>query len=195
MNLGPDCNDDIRMWGLTARVFSSLFAPGVSAARALAQIERLACWSVKQANATTLVLNAMLEDLNSVRRALLQNRAAIDFLLLAQGHGCEDVEGMCCFNLSDHSTSIHKQLQWLQEHTQKIKEESDPFGNWLSGLFGGVGSWLKQLLKALAVGFAILVCILICLPCFVGCLQNCLQRMMDKTFDYRIEYHRLCEKL
>jgi len=143
MNLGPDCNDDIRMWGLTARVFASLFAPGVSAARALAQIERLACWSVKQANATTLVLNAMLEDLNSVRRALLQNRAAIDFLLLAQGHGCEDVEGMCCFNLSDHSTSIHKQLQWLQEHTQKIKEESDPFGNWLSGLFGGVGSCLK----------------------------------------------------
>ena len=144
---------------------------------------------------TTLVLNAMLEDLNSVRHALLQNRAAIDFLLLAQGHGCEDVEGMCCFNLSDHSVSIHKQLQWMQEHTQKIKEESDPLGGWLNRLFGRMASWLKQSLKVLAIGLTVFVCILICLPCFVGCLQNCLQRMMDKTFDYHIEYHRLREKL
>lgn len=86
---------------------------------------------------TTLVLNAMLEDLNSVCHVLLQNRVAIDFLLLAQGHRCEDVEGMCSFNLSDHSSSTDKQLQWMQEHTQKIKEVSDPFGNWLNRLLGG----------------------------------------------------------
>ena len=74
---------------------------------ALTQIERLACFADQHANMTTLVLNAMLEDLNSVRHALLQNRAAIDFLLFAQGHGCEDTDGMCYFNLSDHSVSIH----------------------------------------------------------------------------------------
>ena len=76
---------------------------------------------------------------------------------------------------------------------QKIKEESDPFGNWLSRLVGGVGSQLK--LKVFAIGLEISVCILICLPCFVGCLQNFLQQMMEKTFDYRTEYHRLREKL
>ncbi|XP_046761072.1 syncytin-A-like [Gallus gallus] len=195
VSLGPECNDDVKLWSVTARIFASIFSPGVSAAAALTQIERLACWSAKQANTTTLVLNGMLEDLNSVRHALLQNRAAIDFLLLAQGHGCEDIDGMCCFNLCDHSVSIHKQLQWMQEHTQKIKEESDPFGNWLNRLFGGVGSWLKQLLKVFAIGLAISVCILICLPCCVGCLQNSLQQMMEKTFDHRIEYHRLRERL
>ncbi|KFQ22716.1 hypothetical protein N332_07154, partial [Mesitornis unicolor] len=46
--------------------------------------------------------------------------AAIDFLLLAQGHGCEDFDGMCCMNLSDHSESIHKKIQWLKEHVNKI---------------------------------------------------------------------------
>ncbi|KGL76429.1 hypothetical protein N309_09911, partial [Tinamus guttatus] len=46
--------------------------------------------------------------------------AAIDFLLLAHGHGCEEFEGLCCFNLSDHSQSIQQQLRWLKEHTQKI---------------------------------------------------------------------------
>ncbi|KFQ49096.1 hypothetical protein N333_08448, partial [Nestor notabilis] len=40
--------------------------------------------------------------------------AAIDLLLLAQGHGCEEFEGMCCMNLSDHSESIHKQIKQLQ---------------------------------------------------------------------------------
>ena len=74
------------------------------------------------------------------------------------------------FMVSLAITACCKQLQWTQEHLQKIKEESDPFGSWLDGLFGGTGSWLKQLLKVFAIGFAIFVCILISLPRFVGCL-------------------------
>ncbi|KGL80130.1 hypothetical protein N309_06304, partial [Tinamus guttatus] len=46
--------------------------------------------------------------------------AAIDFLLLAHGHVCEDFEGMCCMDLQDHSRAIHQQIQQLMEHTQKI---------------------------------------------------------------------------
>ncbi|KGL96879.1 hypothetical protein N301_12133, partial [Charadrius vociferus] len=46
--------------------------------------------------------------------------AAIYFLLLAQGHGCEDFEGMCCMNLSDHSSSIHEQLTKLRDNMQKL---------------------------------------------------------------------------
>lgn len=46
--------------------------------------------------------------------ATLQDGAAIDFkigqqsdfLLLSRGRGCEDLEGLCCFNLSWHSSSI-----------------------------------------------------------------------------------------
>ena len=185
MSLEPECDDAVKLWSVTVCIF-------VSAVAALVQIERLACWSAKQANMTTLMLNAMLENLSSVCHTLLQSRAAINFLLLAQGHGCEDVEGMCGFNLS---VSIHKQLQWMQKHMQKIKEESDPFGSWLDGLFGEMGSWLKQLLKVLAIGLAIFACLLICFLCFIGCLQNSLQRMIERTFDQRIEYLKLRERL
>ncbi|KFW83835.1 hypothetical protein N305_00044, partial [Manacus vitellinus] len=45
---------------------------------------------------------------------------AIDFLLLAHGHGCQEFEGMCCLNISDHSASIYKQIAALQEQTEKI---------------------------------------------------------------------------
>ncbi|KFP69866.1 hypothetical protein N310_14075, partial [Acanthisitta chloris] len=40
--------------------------------------------------------------------------AAIYFLLLAHGHGCEDFEGMCCMNLSDNSQSIFASIQELK---------------------------------------------------------------------------------
>ncbi|KFZ50577.1 hypothetical protein N338_01029, partial [Podiceps cristatus] len=35
------------------------------------------------------------------------------FLLLAHGHGCEDFDGLCYMNLSDHSGSILKKISKL----------------------------------------------------------------------------------
>ncbi|KFP47414.1 hypothetical protein N323_03665, partial [Cathartes aura] len=58
--------------------------------------------------------------------------AAIDFLLLAQGHGCEEFEGMCCMNLSDHSESIHKSIQLLKGGVRKL--QVDDGWNWLNNL-------------------------------------------------------------
>ncbi|KFP29078.1 hypothetical protein N325_08282, partial [Colius striatus] len=40
---------------------------------------------------------------------------AIDFLLLAYGHGCEDFEGVCCMDPNDHSKAIHKQIHQLMD--------------------------------------------------------------------------------
>ncbi|KFQ21022.1 hypothetical protein N331_02408, partial [Merops nubicus] len=46
--------------------------------------------------------------------------AAIDFLLLAHGHGCQVFDGMCCMNLSDHSESIYKSIQDLKKGDERI---------------------------------------------------------------------------
>ncbi|KFQ20852.1 hypothetical protein N332_06342, partial [Mesitornis unicolor] len=46
--------------------------------------------------------------------------AATGFLLVAHGHGCEDFDGLCCINLTDHSESIHKKIQQLMDQTQRI---------------------------------------------------------------------------
>ncbi|KFV65473.1 hypothetical protein N307_05188, partial [Dryobates pubescens] len=45
--------------------------------------------------------------------------AAIDFLLLAQGHGCQDFDGLCCMNLSELSQSVHYSIQDLQDGVKK----------------------------------------------------------------------------
>ncbi|KFV58207.1 hypothetical protein N341_05274, partial [Tyto alba] len=56
------------------------------------------------------------------------------FLPVAQGHGCEDFDGICC--LENHSESLHKKIQDLQQLTKKITEDTRLFGieNWLNGL-------------------------------------------------------------
>nr|XP_038025573.1 uncharacterized protein LOC119714320 [Anas platyrhynchos] len=101
--LAPDCNDNVELLGVAARAALAILVPGAAAAATLNNLEKLVYWTEKQAHATTEILEEMLPDQNSLRHALLQDRAAIDFLLLAQGHGCEDFEGMCCMNLSDHN--------------------------------------------------------------------------------------------
>ncbi|KFZ57939.1 hypothetical protein N321_02990, partial [Antrostomus carolinensis] len=55
--------------------------------------------------------------------------AAIDFLLLSQGHGCEEFEGIYCMNLSDHSESIHMAIKRLKENVKQLRVNSD---DWLS---------------------------------------------------------------
>lgn len=63
----------------------------------------------------------------------------IDFLLLAQGHGCEDFDGMCYMNLSDHSVSIHKSIQDLKALTLQLQIHNEldffgPFRQWAATL-------------------------------------------------------------
>ncbi|KFP79977.1 hypothetical protein N310_13743, partial [Acanthisitta chloris] len=55
--------------------------------------------------------------------------AAIDFLLFAHGHGCEDFEGMCCMNLSNHSHSISASIQQLKDGVLKFQESTGWFDN------------------------------------------------------------------
>lgn len=94
--------------------------------------------------------------------------AATDFLLLAQGHGCEDIEGLCCMNLPDRSTSIHQSIQQLQEGVKKLHMGTS--WGWFSGLLQSLGPWIQKLIKLGLVHLLIFVCLLICIPCIIFCV-------------------------
>nr|CAA36155.1 gp37 [Rous sarcoma virus] len=190
-HLDDTCSDEVQLWGPTARIFASILAPGVAAAQALREIERPACWSVKQANLTTSLLGDLLDDVTSIRHAVLQNRAAIDFLLLAHGHGCEDVAGMCCFNLSDHSESIQKKFQLMKKHVNKIGVDSDPIGSWLRGIFGGIGEWAVHLLKGLLLGLVVILLLVVCLPCLLQFVSSSIRKMINSSINYHTEYRKM----
>lgn len=55
--------------------------PGVASAQALTQLSWLVCWVGKQTNITSTALDELTPDVDSIRHAVLQNRAAIDFFI------------------------------------------------------------------------------------------------------------------
>lgn len=132
-----ECKDNAEFWNPAEIESASIFAPGVAAAQALETLNKLGCWLAKQTNATSSALSSLLLDVDSVQYANLQNSAAIDFLLLAQGHGCEDFDGMCCMNLSDHSESMHRSIWLLKDRVAKL--QVDDGWDWLNRLFSGWG--------------------------------------------------------
>ncbi|KFP72798.1 hypothetical protein N310_05388, partial [Acanthisitta chloris] len=142
-----NCDLNVDFWAPPIVIAASLFMPGASAVKAHALLSKLGCWLAKQTNAMSLALSGLLSDVQLVQHATLQNRAAIDFLLLAHGHGCEDFDGMCCMNLSDHSESIHDSIQKLRENVDRLRLDNS--GDWLDALLHGWGltGWLMSLVK------------------------------------------------
>lgn len=53
-------------------------------------VDSLTCTLVKSLNSTSQALDALSRELRQVREATLENRAAIDYLLLRYNHGCEE---------------------------------------------------------------------------------------------------------
>lgn len=175
--LTPDCNDNVELLSVAARVALAVFVPGAAAGNALKNLARLACWSEKQSNITTKILGELLLDQKGLRHALLQDRAVIDFLLLAQGHGCEDFDGMCCFNLSDHSKSIHQSIALMKKNLEKMQQDTSPWDKWFEqwGLTGWVKDLFKEglrLLMLLAVGLIIIIII-------VGIVKRLLSKLVS----------------
>ncbi|KAL2307567.1 hypothetical protein Nmel_000539, partial [Mimus melanotis] len=143
------CDPKLYSWNKSTSVAVSLFFPWVAAAKTLGDITHLGCWLSKQVNVTSAALSDLLKDEETTRHTSLQNRAAIDFLLLVHRHDCEDFEGMCCFNLSSRSTSIQANIQKLKDLVKDLKTETIP--DWLNNLFGqwGLTGWAASLVKGL----------------------------------------------
>ncbi|RMC22040.1 hypothetical protein DUI87_02911 [Hirundo rustica rustica] len=171
-----NCDSDFHPWNSGESIVASIFLPQLSSSIALKQLNKLGCWLSKEVNATSTMISDLLTDEEAIRHATLQNRAAIDYLLLAHGHGCEDFEGLCCMNLSDHSVSIHKQLQELRDLASQITID-DP--SWLDNLFDGLSfaPWLKELCK---IGLIILIVVIVVLVA-VPCILQCVKKVMSKT--------------
>ncbi|RMC16456.1 hypothetical protein DUI87_06786 [Hirundo rustica rustica] len=154
--IDPDCDHEIVHWSKAKGVAVTIFLPWVAIAKALGELAHLECWVAKQANLTTDALTNLLGEAETSRQATLQNRAAIDYLLLLHGHRCEEFEGLCCFNLSSKPENIHATIQRMKEMITNIKRET---GGWLDELFGnwGLAGWVSSTLKTLLLCLFILL--------------------------------------
>ncbi|RMC05082.1 hypothetical protein DUI87_18264 [Hirundo rustica rustica] len=175
-SLDADCDSEIIHWSKVKGVAVTVFLPWVLIAKALGEQAHLECWVAKQANLTSNPLAGLLSDKEVTRQATLQNRAAINYLLLFHGHRCEEFEGLCCFNLLTKAEAVLKAIQSIPSMVNDIKKET---GDWLSGMFGNwdilglVGSIIRSALLVLFIIVLILVTI--------GIIKRMLNRLIPSA--------------
>ncbi|XP_078506306.1 uncharacterized protein LOC144764037 [Lissotriton helveticus] len=183
IQLPEDCNSDIDLLSrteYTSLALSIVGVPGLSVYNART-IAKLACLIVKNLNHTSAALAELLLDVQGTRKAVLQNRADVDYLLLKHNHGCEDFDGLCCFNLSDHSTSIHVHINALKDLVKGVTQDVDQ--GWWDWLFG----WLPnfgQLRYILGV-IIVIICVFISLCCCIQCIPNLFSLFCPRSMVFR----------
>ncbi|XP_063257816.1 uncharacterized protein LOC134559070 [Prinia subflava] len=185
--LADDCDEEIIHWSRSKGIAITVFAPWVAIAKTLGELGHLECWVAKQSRLTSRALSNLLKDEEITRQATLQNRAAIDYLLLLHGHSCEEFEGLCCFNLTSRAKGTREALKQMENMIGDIKQE---YGDWLSNLFKGWGisGWTGSILKTvLLIVFVLFVAI-----ASLGLMKKMLQNLISSsTSPPKAEVHRV----
>ncbi|XP_074391266.1 uncharacterized protein LOC141728195 [Zonotrichia albicollis] len=174
-DLTEDCDDEITHWSHSKSVAFTILLPWVSVAKSLGELGRLECWVAKQANLTSAALYDLLTDEEITRQATLQNRAAIDFLLLLHHHHCEEFEGLCCMNLSSRAEDARHSIKRLQDLVHQVKQETS---DWLGDIFKGWGlsGWASSVLESVSKIVLSLIVFLVLFMLIRGLVQKLIAR-------------------
>ncbi|XP_039562322.1 uncharacterized protein LOC120500895 [Passer montanus] len=176
--LDSQCDSEITHWSIPEGVAWTVFLPWVSIAKSLGELAHLECWAAKQANLTSAVLSDLLSDKEVTRRATLQNRAAIDFLLSLHDHQCEEFEGLCCLNLSSKAEDARDSIKKMRDMIHDIKRGTS---DWLGDVFSGWGlsGWASSILKTVLLILFILLVILIASSIIWKLVQKLIHKLVS----------------
>ncbi|RMC03398.1 hypothetical protein DUI87_20595 [Hirundo rustica rustica] len=183
--MDPDCDSEIIHWSKPKGVAITIFLPWVAIAKALGELAHLECWVAKQANLTTDALANLLSEEETTGQAALQNRAAIDYLLLLHGHRCEEFEGLCCFNLSSKAEDVHAAIQRMKDMVSDIKRKTN---DWLNGLFTnwGLSGWASSIIKTLLLCLFILLLVMLAFGLLKKMLYNLVATTHSPTINHLV---------
>ncbi|CAL1592780.1 unnamed protein product [Knipowitschia caucasica] len=133
---------------------------------ALDQISDLSHAIEAIANETGRALQLMSSELASVRLLALQNRAALDFLLAAQGGTCAVIGQECCTFVPEYNATINDIVQHLYKTGESVQQKSAPsLFDWLMPTFG---SFTHRIVE----GLIIVVAAIVVLSLFVSCAKK-----------------------
>ncbi|XP_074989129.1 uncharacterized protein LOC142073379 isoform X1 [Caretta caretta] len=174
--LSDDCIADVELFSraeYTALAASIVGVPALATYSART-LNNLACFAAKAINTTSQAIALLNTEQHELRDAILDNRAAIDFLLLKHHLGCSTFQHMCCFNLTDNSRSIETRLAVLANLTTHIRQDLgfEGFWNWLTGWLPSL-EWLRQLFGYFVFVIIGLIFCCCCVQCIPSLLRFC----------------------
>ena len=101
---------------------------------------------------------------SQIRKAVLQNRMALDVLTAAQGGTCAIIKTECCIYITDYHKNITGLIKDINAQIKALQGPS--LSDWLSSWFEG-GLWPNLLL-----GLLIFITSLTLICCFVQCFST-----------------------
>lgn len=133
---------------------------------ALDQIADLSTAVEVIANETSNALVLISSELASVRLLALQNRAALDFLLAAQGGTCAVIGSECCTFVPDNNATIGEIVARLHQTAHSVhQEKSSSLSDWLKSTFGSLSFVMFKVIF-------IFVLLVVLLSVFTSCVKK-----------------------
>lgn len=137
---------------------------------ALDQISDLSHTIEVIANETGKALMLISSELASVRLLALQNRAALDFLLAAQGGTCAVIGSECCTFVPEYNATIGDIVNHLHETAHSVHQESSSLSDWLRTTFRSLS---YPMFKVLFIFVVFIVLLSLFISCVKKFLFNC----------------------
>ncbi|XP_075943394.1 endogenous retrovirus group PABLB member 1 Env polyprotein-like [Anarhichas minor] len=119
------------------------------------------------ANETGKALMLLSTELSSVRLLALQNRAALDFLLAAQGGTCAVIGSECCTFVPDYNATIADVINHLHDTAKTVHQDSSSLFDWLKTAFGSMGHRAVEVLIILVVFIVLIALFISCVKKFI----------------------------
>uniref|UniRef100_A0A8D2B812 Envelope protein syncytin-Car1 n=1 Tax=Sciurus vulgaris TaxID=55149 RepID=A0A8D2B812_SCIVU len=159
---------------------ASMFIPQIGLEDVMWHVETLNNYTQTALHDVEESISLLNTEVTLMRKAVLQNRMALDILTAAQGGTCAIVRTECCVYIPDNSGNVTDILKDL--HSQ-IEAMSSPDPSWeqiLSSWFSGTSWW-----RTLLVSVIIIILIGVFLCCGIYCCINLIPVLITSCFSYR----------
>ena len=101
-----------------------------------------------------------------MRKAVIQNRMALDMLTAAQGGACGVIKVECCVQIPDLSGDVSAALDDMKNQVKAMSKENIPL--WTLVLSWMEDDWWKTVFTIVIV----VLIVLLCRPCILQCVMN-----------------------
>ncbi|TRZ17796.1 hypothetical protein HGM15179_009267 [Zosterops borbonicus] len=156
-------------------MLESLFAP-ISTYRNREMLYRLLGQTERLASATKKGFKDLNLQLQATSRMAIQNRMALDMLLLKEHGVCgylHDRTDHCCIHIPNVTKEVEKDISQLDDIESKIQEtKEDAEHNWIGAIFSSLGiqvsGWISSVIQYVIMIIILVVIIFVAYRCFLG---------------------------
>ena len=106
---------------------AALFVPSVGTTDIMVKVEALTNFTKQALLDSTKAIQALNEEQIQMRKAVIQNRMALDTLTAAQGGTCAVIKVECCVYIPDLSGNVSTALKDMQNQVKAMSNENIPF--------------------------------------------------------------------